>query len=177
VRVAILGAAIALTGFAAPARGQHVQLTASTQVGYAVLGTGLGSRRLALGPGVSLAVIGEAWFFRASDWATLTFVGGVSAQNALSLGGGYAWDSVELSLGGDVAAYTAVLCGLRFCGRMHGLAPGADLRADVFGPWLDGGLGISVLAHGELFVGAGAPLWSGPSIAITAGPAIRWQKR
>lgn len=54
-------------------------------------------------------------------------------NNETTFGGGLLWESVSASAGLSLAEYSLPLCGPRLCGKIHGLAPGASARLDVFG--------------------------------------------
>jgi hypothetical protein len=67
--------------------------------------------------------------------------------------------------------------GPRLCGQVRGVAPGAGLRLDLFGPYLSGGLGISVDCAGTWITGRAAAVWSGVSVRCSAGPILRFASR
>ncbi len=145
-------------------------------VGLGALVTGVTSGRLAVSPSASLSLRGASWFFVARD--TVSFLGLPSGRfgidNEATLGGGIFWKHVNVSAGLSLAAYSLPVCGARFCGQVRGFAPGADLRLDVFGPFLSDALGISVDCAGTWIIGSAAPVWSGVSLRCSLGPIIRF---
>jgi len=58
-----------------------------------------------------------------------------------------------VSAGLSLTEYSVPLCGIRRCGQVRGLAPGAGARLDLFGPYLSGTLGISVDCAGTWITG------------------------
>jgi hypothetical protein len=114
--------------------------------GFGVLAAGVSSGRFAVSPSVSLSVRGERWFFVARD--TVSFLGASGGRfginNETTLGGGLFWERVNASAGLSLAAFWLPICGPRLCGQMRGLVPGASVRLDLFGPYIEGGLGVSV---------------------------------
>jgi hypothetical protein len=81
---------------------------------------------------------------------------------------------MNASAGLSLAAFSLPICGPRLCGQMRGLAPGAGVRLDLFGPYLSGGLGVSVDCTGAFIMGRAAPVWSGVSVRCSAGPILRF---
>ena len=66
------------------------------------------------------------------------------------------------------------LCGIALCGQVSGLAPGASVRLDLFGPYLSGALGVSVDCAGTWITGSAGVIWSGVSVCCSAGPILRF---
>jgi hypothetical protein len=137
---------------------------------------GVTSGRFAISPSASLGVRGESWFFVARD--AVSFLGApfglFGINNETSLGGGLFWELVNVSAGLSLHEYSLPICGARLCGQVRGLAPGASLRIDIFGPYLSGGLGVSVDCSGAWITGGAAPVWSGVSVRCSAGPIFRF---
>jgi hypothetical protein len=154
-----------------------VELSVATGLGAFVAGVTPG--RFAVSPSASVSLRGERGFFVARD--TTSFLGASGGRfgvdNETTLGGGISWELVNLSAGLSLAEYSLPLCGARLCGRVHGLAPGADLRLDVFGPYLSGALGISVDCAGIWITGNASPVWSGVAARCSAGPIFRFTPR
>jgi hypothetical protein len=151
-----------------------VELSGATGVGALV--AGVTSGRFAISPSASLSVRGERWFFVARD--TVSFLGAPFGRfgitNETTLGGGLFWELVNVSAGLSLAEYSLPLCGIRLCGQVSGLAPGASVRLDLFGPYLSGGLGVSVDCAGTWITGSAALIWSGVSVRCSAGPILRF---
>ncbi|MEO5727814.1 MAG: hypothetical protein ABI134_04750 [Byssovorax sp.] len=79
-----------------------------------------------------------------------------------------------MSAGLSLAGFSLPICGPRLCGQMRGLAPGANVRLDLFGPYLSGALGVSIDCSGAWILGGAAPVWSGVSVRCSAGPRFRF---
>jgi hypothetical protein len=148
----------------------------SGATGFGVLTAGVTSGRFAISPSGSLGIRGEQWFFVVRD--TLSFLGVTGGRfginNETSLGGGLFWELVNVSAGLSLAEYSLPICGPRLCGQVHGFAPGASLRVDLFGPYLSGALGIAVDCSGTWITGSAAAVWSGVSMRCSAGPILRF---
>jgi len=137
-----------------------------------VLAVGVTSGRFALSPSASFSVRGERGFFVARN--TASFLGATGGRfginNETTLGGGLFWERVNLSAGLSLTAYSLPLCGVWLCGQVRGVAPGASLRFDLFGPYLSGALGVAVDCAGTWITGNAASIWSGVSVRCSAGP-------
>jgi hypothetical protein len=144
--------------------------------GFGVIAVGITPGQFAISPSASVTIRGPRWFFVARD--TVSILGATGGRfginNETTLGGGFSWDSVNVSVGLALAEYALPLCGPRLCGRVHGLAPGASARLEVFGPALSGALGVSVDCAGAWITGDANPLWSGISVRCSAGPILRF---
>ena len=153
---------------------QGVELSGAT--GFGIFTAGVTPGRLAVSPSASVSVRGEGWFFVVRD--TVSFLGVNGEQfgihNETTLGIGLFWELVNVSAGLSLAEFSLPICGPRWCGQMRGLAPGADVRIDVFGPYLSGGLGISIDCAGSWITGGAAAVWSGVSVRCSAGPVFRF---
>ena len=151
-----------------------VELSGGT--GFGALVVGVTSGRFAISPSASFSVRGERGFFVARD--TASFLGATGGRfginNETTLGGGLLWERVNLSAGLSLAAYSLPLCGVRLCGQVSGLAPGASLRLDLFGPYLSGALGVAIDCSGTWITGNAASVWSGVSVRCSAGPLLRF---
>ena len=148
----------------------------SGATGFGVLAVGVTSGRFALSPSASFSVRGERWFFVARD--TASFLGATGGRfginNETTLGGGLFWERVNLSAGLSLAPYSLPLCGAWLCGQVRGLAPGASVRLDLFGPYLSGALGVAVDCAGTWISGSAASIWSGVSVRCSVGPLFRF---
>jgi hypothetical protein len=148
----------------------------SGAAGFGVLAAGVMSGRFALSPSVSLGVRGKPWFFVARN--TVSFLGATGGRfginNETSLGGGLSWDLVNMSAGLSLNAYSLPICGAHHCGQVVGLAPGASVRVDVFGPYLSESFGVSIDCAGAWITGSAFPVWTGVSVRCSAGPILRF---
>jgi hypothetical protein len=148
----------------------------SGAAGFGILTAGVTPGRFAISPSASLGVRGEQWFFVARN--TISFLGATGGRfginNETSVGGGLFWELVNVSIGLSLNEYSLLICGARLCGQVRGLAPGASARVDIFGPYLSGGLGISVDCSGAWITGSAAAVWSGVSVRCSAGPILRF---
>jgi len=147
--------------------------------GFGVLAAGITSGRFAISPSVSLGIRGERGFFVARD--TVSFLGVTGGRfginNETTVGGGLFWERVNVSAGLSLAAFSLPMCSPRLCGQMRGLVPGASVRLDLFGPYLSGGLGVSVDCAAAWITGSADPVWSGVSVRCSAGPILRFTSR
>jgi hypothetical protein len=132
--------------------------------------------RFAISPSASVGVRGERGLFVARD--TVSFLGAAGGRfgiaNETTAGGGLFWEQVNVSAGLSLVAFSLPICGPRLCGLVRGLAPGASLRADFFGPWLSSGLGVSVDCAGAWITGSASPVWNGVSVRCSGGPVLRF---
>ena len=155
----------------------NVELSGAT--GFGVLVAGVTSGRFAISPSASVSVRGEHGFFVARD--TVSFLGAnggpFGIDNEIILGGGHSWELVNVSAGLSLAAFSLPICGPQRCGQMRGLAPGANARVDVFGPYLSEALGVSIECGGAWIMGRAAAVWSGVSVRCSAGPILRFTSR
>jgi hypothetical protein len=144
--------------------------------GFGVFVAGVTSARFAVSPSASLSVRGDSLFFVARN--TTSFLGATGGrfgiQNETTLGAGLFGELVNVSAGLSIAEFSLPICGPRLCGQERGLAPGADVRLDLFGPYLSGGLGISIDCAATWIVGGASPVWSGLSARCSAGPVLRF---
>jgi hypothetical protein len=151
-----------------------VEFSGST--GFGVLSVGVTPGRFALSPSASFSVRGERGFLVVRD--TASFLGATGGRfginNETTLGGGLFWELVNVSAGLSLAGFSLPICGPQFCGQMRGLAPGASVRLDLFGPYLAGALGIAIDCSGTWILGDASPVWSGVSVRCFAGPLLRF---
>jgi hypothetical protein len=159
----------------APARADpSIELSGATGLG--VLAAGITPGRFAISPSASFSVRVARGFFVARD--TISFLGAAGGRfginNETTVGGGLFWESVNVSAGLSLAEYSLPICGPRLCGQMHGISPGASARLDIFGPFLSGGLSVSVDCAGAWITGLASPVWSGVSVRCSGGPILRF---
>lgn len=171
----LLGAS--LLAFCPRARAEP-SIEVSVGTGLGALVAGVTSGRFAVSPSASLSIRGEYAFFVVRDTISLLGLAGgpFGINNETTLGGGLFWKHVNVSAGLSFAEYALPICGARFCGRVRGVAPGADLRLDVFGPFLEGALGLSADCGGTWITGRAAPVWSGVSVRCSLGPIVRFPR-
>jgi hypothetical protein len=145
--------------------------------GFGVLAAGITSGRFAISPSASLSLRGERGFFVARDTVSLLGATGgrFGINNETTIGGGLSWERVNVSGGLSLVAFSLPICGPRLCGQMRGLVPGISTRLDLFGPYLSGGLGVSVDCAAAWITGRASPVWSGVSVRCSAGPILRFK--
>jgi hypothetical protein len=151
-----------------------VEVSGATGLGVIVVGVTPG--RFAVSPSGSVSVRGARALFVARE--TVSFLGANSGRFGIdgetTVGGGLFWEHLSVSAGLSLTGYSLPICGPRLCGQVRGAAPGASLRADVFGPYLSGALGIALDCAGVWITGSAAPVWSGVSVRCSAGPVLRF---
>jgi hypothetical protein len=171
-------AALALVAVGLSCSRAHAEPTVelSGATGLGALAVGVTPGRFAISPSASLSVRGDLGFFVARD--TVSFLGATGGRfgidNETTVGGGLFWELVDVSAGLSLTEYSLPICGSRLCGQVRGVAPGASVRADVFGPYLSGALGVSVDCAGTWITGSAVPVWSGVSVRCSAGPILRF---
>ena len=151
-----------------------VELSGTT--GFGVLAVGVTPARFAVSPSASASLRGDGWFFIARD--TVSFLGATGDRfgihNETTLGAGLFGERVNVSAGLSLVALSLPICGPSLCGQVRGLAPGASVRLDLFGPYLSGSLGISIDCAGTWFTGGASAVWNGVSVRCSAGPVFRF---
>jgi hypothetical protein len=154
-----------------------VELSAAT--GFGALVVGVTPARFGISPAAGVSVRGERGFFFARD--TVSFLGATGGRfgidNETTLGGGVFWEAVNLSAGLSLVALSLPICGPQRCGQVRGVVPGAAARLDVFGPYLSGGLGVSVDCAGAWITGSAGAVWNGVALRCSAGPIFRFTSR
>jgi hypothetical protein len=148
----------------------------SGATGFGVFVAGVTSARFAVSPSASVSLRGEGWFFVARD--TVSFLGATGdrfgIQNETTLGAGLFGELMNVSAGLSLAELSLPICGPLLCGQIRGVVPGADVRLDLFGPYLSGSLGISIDCAGTWITGDASPVWSGVAVRCSAGPVFRF---
>jgi hypothetical protein len=172
--VAIFVIAFLLGGFAEAHADPSVELSGAT--GFGALVAGVTPARFAISPSASVSVRGESWFFVARD--TASFLGATGdrfgIQNETTLGVGLFGELVNVSAGLSLVGLSLPMCGPRLCGQVRGFAPGADVRLDLFAPYVSGSLGISIDCAATWFTGGASAVWNGVSVRCSAGPVLRF---
>ena len=162
--------------FACPGARADEKVEISGAAGLGAFAAGVTPGRFAISPSVSVSVRSEPWFFVARD--TLLFLGATGGRfginNETTLGGGRFWEFVNVSAGVSLAEYSLPICGPLRCAQVRGLAPGANARIDVFGPYLSGALGVAFDCAGTWITGSASAVWSGVSVRCSAGPILRF---
>lgn len=97
---------------------------------------------------------------------------GTYNQTTISLG--YASDNGSLSAGPSLSIYSIPACGVTWCGRVAGVAPGGNARASLY---FDGPLGVSLSASVEWIGGSSRVLFGGVAATVVAGPVLRWNSK
>ena len=82
-----------------------------------------------------------------------------------------------MSAGLSLMALSLPICGVRLCGHVRGVVPGASVRLEVFGPYLSGALGVALDCAGTWILGRASPVWNGVSVRCSAGPIFRFTSR
>ena len=175
--VCALAAAVFASSLLCPRARADARVEVSGATGLGVLVVGVTPGRFAISPSGSVSVRGERAFFVARE--TLSFLGanggpfGIDGET--TAGGGIFWEHVNLSAGLSLVGYSLPICGPRWCDfHVRGVAPGAGVRADFFGPYLSGALGISLDCAGVWITGSASPVWRGVSVRCSAGPILRF---
>ena len=152
----------------------NVELSGAT--GFGALVVGVTPARFAISPSASASLRGEGWFLVARD--TVSFLGATGGpfgiHNETTLGVGFFRELMNASAGLSLTELSLPSCGPRLCGQVRGLAPGADVRLDLFGPYLSGSLGVSIDCAGTWFTGGASAVWNGVSVRCSAGPVFRF---
>ncbi|MEO5731447.1 MAG: hypothetical protein ABI134_02240, partial [Byssovorax sp.] len=134
----------------------NVEISGTTGLG--VLAVGVTPGRFTISPSASFSVRDERWFLVARD--TVSLLGATGGRfgitNETTLGGGLSWELVNVSAGLSLTEYSLALCGPQRCGQVRGLAPGAGVRLDIFGPYLSGALGVAVDCAATWITGSAA---------------------
>jgi hypothetical protein len=99
---------------------------------------------------------------------------GVGVYNHTTIAIGHAGENVNWSAGPSLAVYSMASCGSFFCGRVAGLAPGVNARADLF---FSGPLGVSLSANVDWVSGSSLVLRGGLAAMVVVGPVFRWNSR
>jgi hypothetical protein len=96
---------------------------------------------------------------------------GAGVYNQTSVAVGYVWEKGNFSAGPSLSLYSMPACGIRLCGRVAGVAPGAYARTNVY---VAGPLGVSVSANVDWVGGRSLVLPGGVAAMVVAGPVLRW---
>jgi len=93
---------------------------------------------------------------------------GVHDRTSVTLG--YVWDKGNVSLGPSLSFYSMPACGVAFCRRVTGAAPGGHAQTDWY---FAGPLGVSVSANVAWYEGSSLTLPGSVAVMVTAGPILR----
>jgi hypothetical protein len=97
---------------------------------------------------------------------------GVYNQTAVAIG--YTWEKGNFSAGPSLSLYSMTACGIKLCGPVVGVAPGAHAQTNVY---VAGPLGVSVSANVDWAFGRSLVLPGGVAAMVVAGPVLRWSAR
>lgn len=169
----LLGAS--LLTFCPRARAE-LRVEVSMGAGFGLHVAGVMPGRFTINPSASFSVRGDGWFLVARD--TVSFLGATGGRfgitNETTLGVGLFWRFVNVSAGPSLMEYSLPICGTWLCAQVHGIAPGASVRLDVFGPFLSSALGASTECAGAWITGSTSPVWSGVALRCSVGPIFRF---
>lgn len=172
----LIGGAVLSMSLSCPRARADVGIEWSGGAGFGAVVTGVTPARFAISPNTGVSIRGEHWFAVARD--AVSFLGATGGRfgidNETTVGGGYAWELVNLSAGLSLAEYSLPICGTRLCGQVRGIGPGAGVKLDVFGPYLSGALGVFLDCAAQWITGSAYPVWSGVSVRCSAGPTLRF---
>ena len=160
---------------ATPARAGSTPYEVSLTTGLGAMSFGVTPGRFALAPGVSFTTDAKDWHFRAQETIAILGInaGPWGVVSTTTAGAGHSWESANLDFGLSLAAYSTEVCGPALCGRMSGIAPGADLRFDYFAEQANSLLGVSLTAKAIWISGEADGTWTGVSLSFTVGPVFR----
>jgi hypothetical protein len=159
----------------APAPAAALEITAGVNAGGFLAGA---VPRLAVSPNAGISWSAESGVMLAAHDALSILPpmngSGIGVYNHTTITIGYAWENVNFSAGPSLAIYSMASCGRFFCGRVAGLAPGANARADLF---FTGPLGVSLSANVDWVSGSSLVLPGGVAAMVVAGPVFRWNSK
>ncbi len=159
----------------APTPAEAIEITAGVNVGGFLAGA---VPHLAVSPNAGTSWSAESGFTLAAHDALSILPSmngiGLGVYNHTTISIAYAWDNVNLSAGPSLAIYSMASCGGFFCGRVAGLAPGVNARADLF---FTGPLGVSLSANVDWVSGSSLVLRGGVAAMVVAGPVFRWNSK
>ena len=96
---------------------------------------------------------------------------GLGVYNQTTISIGHASTNGSFSVGPSLSIYSIPACGVAFCTRVAGVAPGGNAQASLY---FDGPLGVSLSASVD-WVGGGSFVLPGGVVAmVVAGPVLRW---
>lgn len=151
------------------------ELSAGVSLGWIQAGT---APRLAVGPHAGISWhIKKNLLLKLHDLCSLVppiQVGGAGVYNHTSVSLGYSWKDGDVGAGPSVAIYFMPACGNTLCGQVAGMAVGGHAQASAY---VMGPLGISASANVDWIRGRSLVLPGHVSVAVVAGPAIRWSTK
>ncbi len=85
----------------------------------------------------------------------------------------YKWETRTFSLGPSLALFYLPACGVKYCARTTGVAPGAHAQVEAYflGPF-----GVSVTGNVDWIIGDNSVLAGDVAGMIVAGPVVRWER-
>jgi len=154
---------------AAAAPGEAFEVSFGVSVGGIQVGT---DPALAVSPFASLLWRTESGFLlEAHDmFSILPDDRSVGVHNRTSVTLGYAWDKGNVSVGPSLSFYSMPVCGVDYCRRVTGAAPGGHAQTDWY---FAGPLGASVSANLAWYDGSSFMLLGSAAVTVTAGPILR----
>jgi len=149
------------------------ELSGGVSVGGMVVGS---SPRLAVSPHAALGWRTESGLMLAADEVASILPAadphGVGLYSTTSAHVGYAWDSVNVSLGPSLALYTMPACSPAACTRVVGIGLGGHARVSFY---FAGPLGLALWGGVDWIGGSSVILPGGVVATIAAGPLVRWR--
>jgi hypothetical protein len=159
----------------APTPAEALEITGGVNVGGFLAGA---VPHLAVSPNAGISWSGDSGLMLAAHDALSILPPmngtGLGVYNHTTIAIGYAGENLNFSAGPSLAIYSMASCGGFFCGRVAGLAPGANARADWF---FSGPLGLSLSANVDWVSGSSLVLPGGVAAMVVAGPVFRWNSK
>ena len=164
-----------LVFIAAPTPAAALEITGGVNVGGFLAGA---APHLAVSPNAGISWPAESGIMLAAHDAVSILPPmngtGLGIYNHTTIAIGYAGENLNLSAGPSLAIYSMASCGRFFCGRVVGLAPGANGRADLF---FTGPLGVALSVNVDWVSGSSLVLPGGVAASVVAGPVLRWNSK
>jgi hypothetical protein len=161
----------ALLLVAISARAEAFDRSAGVGVGGIVVGT---VPYLAVSPHGTIAwPLSGGFFVAGHGMASLLLDGNrnLGLYAPISVGLTYEWGNRTFSLGPSLAVFYLPACGIKYCARTTGVAPGAHAQVEVyfFGP-----LGVSVTGNVDWIMGDRSVLAGEVVGMLVGGLVLRW---
>lgn len=149
------------------------EVAGTTSFGVFQVGT---TSRFAVAPGLAVRLgPGEGFNIVVQDSLVLfPGPGRFGFDNRTSVGLGWSWPTVDLTVGATLSQYWMPACGNTLCGQVMGLSPGAMAQVSYY-PFEFAGMtatGIYGWYGGNSLV-----LPGGSAVTFTVGPVFRWKKK
>lgn len=168
-----LPCAVVLVVIPMPARA--FELSGGVNLGVMLAGT---IPRIAVTPNAGISWRTESGvLFAAHDHFSIlpaTSGAGAGVYNQTSAAVGYATKTANFSVGPSLSIYSMLTCGVTWCGRVVGVAPGGHAQVSVY---FAGPLGVSLSANLDWIGGRSIVLPGGVAATVVAGPIVRWGPR